>query len=183
MAVNIEHEDAAYSRQESLALAAENLGAAAEKLQARHGAAVRKRSLLPNELPPPPRTVASRLMAILLTFRSGNSHSLTEIAALTGLPMSTVHRLACEMATLRLLQRQPGGRAGRGAAVVGAGATRASTVIRAASSTRDPQRSGYLAAASAERRCSALACTSRTGPSPRGSSVRIVSCSRTYHPS
>jgi DNA-binding IclR family transcriptional regulator len=110
MAVNIEDEDAAYRRLEGLALAAENLGSAAEKLQARHGAAVRKRSLLPNELPPPPRTVASRLMAILLTFRSGNSHSLTEIAALTGLPMSTVHRLACEMATRHLLQRQPDGR-------------------------------------------------------------------------
>jgi len=49
-------------------------------------------------------------MAILLTFRSGNSHSLTEIAALTGLPMSTVHRLAWEMATRQLLQRAADGR-------------------------------------------------------------------------
>jgi sugar phosphate isomerase/epimerase len=32
MAVNIEHEDAAYSRLEGLAIAAENLRAAAEKL-------------------------------------------------------------------------------------------------------------------------------------------------------
>ena len=29
----------------------------------------------------------------------------------------------------------------------------------------------------------ALVCTSATGPSPRGSSVRMVSCSRTYQPS
>src|SRR4051812_34690364 len=49
-------------------------------------------------------------MAILLTFRSGNSHSLTEIAALTGLPMSTVHRLAWEMTTRQLLQRAADGR-------------------------------------------------------------------------
>ena len=32
----------------------------------------------------PPRTVVSRLTAILLTFRYGSVHSLTEIAALTG---------------------------------------------------------------------------------------------------
>jgi hypothetical protein len=38
MAVNIEHEDAAYSRQESLALAAENLGAAAESSRPAMGA-------------------------------------------------------------------------------------------------------------------------------------------------
>jgi DNA-binding IclR family transcriptional regulator len=49
-------------------------------------------------------------MAILLTFRSGSSHSLTEIAALTGLPMSTVHRLAWEMASRQLLQRAADGR-------------------------------------------------------------------------
>lgn len=49
-------------------------------------------------------------MTILLTFRSGSSHSLTEIAALTGLPMSTVHRLAWEMASRQLLQRAPDGR-------------------------------------------------------------------------
>jgi DNA-binding IclR family transcriptional regulator len=62
--------------------------------------------------PPPrtPRTVASRLTAILLTFRSGSSHSLTEIAGLTGLPMSTVHRLAAEMASWQLLTRAADGR-------------------------------------------------------------------------
>jgi DNA-binding IclR family transcriptional regulator len=65
---------------------------------------------LPHDGVPPPRTVASRLTAILLTFRSGSSNSLTEIAALTGLPMSTVHRLTCEMASRQLLHRAPDGR-------------------------------------------------------------------------
>jgi DNA-binding IclR family transcriptional regulator len=59
---------------------------------------------------PPPRTVASRLTAILLTFRAGSIHSLTEIAGLTGLPMSTVHRMAAEMASWQLLTRLPDGR-------------------------------------------------------------------------
>ena len=58
----------------------------------------------------PPRTVVSRLTAILLTFRYGSLHSLTEIAALTGLPMSTVHRMAAELASWQLLWRTPDGR-------------------------------------------------------------------------
>jgi DNA-binding IclR family transcriptional regulator len=58
----------------------------------------------------PPRTVVSRLAAILLTFRYGSVHSLTEIAALTGLPMSTVHRMAAELASRQLLRRTPDGR-------------------------------------------------------------------------
>jgi hypothetical protein len=41
----------------------------------------------------------------------------------------------------------------------------------------------YPARASTPRRCSALAHTSATGPSPAGSSVRMVSCSSTYQPS
>jgi DNA-binding IclR family transcriptional regulator len=50
------------------------------------------------------------LTAILLTFRHGSRHSLTEIAALTGLPMSTVHRMAAELASWQLLWRTPDGR-------------------------------------------------------------------------
>ena len=57
-----------------------------------------------------PRTVAGRLTAILLTLRSGNSHSLTEMAQLTGLPMSTVHRMAGELASWQLLRRDVDGR-------------------------------------------------------------------------
>jgi DNA-binding IclR family transcriptional regulator len=58
----------------------------------------------------PPRTVASRLTAILLTFRYGSRHSLTEIAAITGLPISTVHRMTAELASWQLLRRTPDGR-------------------------------------------------------------------------
>jgi DNA-binding IclR family transcriptional regulator len=58
----------------------------------------------------PPRTVASRLTAILLTFRYGSRHSLTEIAAITGLPMSTVHRMTAELASWQLLRRTADGR-------------------------------------------------------------------------
>lgn len=42
---------------------------------------------------------------------------------------------------------------------------------------------GYAAPRSTERRCSALAHTSSTGPFSLGSAVRMVSCSRTYQPS
>ena len=59
---------------------------------------------------PPPRTVASRLTTILLTFRAGSNHSLTEMAGITGLPMSTVHRMAAELAAWQLLTRLPDGR-------------------------------------------------------------------------
>jgi predicted transcriptional regulator len=43
------------------------------------------------------RSVASRVTAILLAFHSGGTHSLTEIARLTGLPVSTTHRLLSEL--------------------------------------------------------------------------------------
>ena len=42
------------------------------------------------------RSVTSKVVAILLTFADGNIHSLTEIARLAGLPVSTAHRLATE---------------------------------------------------------------------------------------
>lgn len=57
-----------------------------------------------------PRTVVGRLATILLTLRGGGSHSLTELAHLTGLPMSTVHRLAGELASWQLLRRDVDGR-------------------------------------------------------------------------
>jgi len=41
----------------------------------------------------PGRSVTSKIVAILLTFHDGNEHSLTEIARLTCLPVSTAHRL------------------------------------------------------------------------------------------
>jgi DNA-binding IclR family transcriptional regulator len=51
------------------------------------------------------RSVTSKVIAILLTFRSGDSYSLTEIARLTGLPVSTAHRLATELLEWGMLQR------------------------------------------------------------------------------
>ena len=55
--------------------------------------------------PAPPRSVASRITAILSTFLTGESHSITEIAHMTGLPISTTHRIAADLAAWQLLQR------------------------------------------------------------------------------
>ena len=43
------------------------------------------------------RSVTSKITSILLTFTRGNEHSLTEIARLAGLPISTAHRLIAEL--------------------------------------------------------------------------------------
>ena len=53
----------------------------------------------------PGRSVTSKVAAILLTFHDGNEHSLTEIARLTCLPVSTAHRLVTELAGWGLLER------------------------------------------------------------------------------
>ncbi len=53
----------------------------------------------------PGRSVTSKVAAILLTFHDGGLHSLTEIARLTGLPVSTAHRLVTELAGWGLLER------------------------------------------------------------------------------
>jgi DNA-binding IclR family transcriptional regulator len=55
------------------------------------------------------RSVTSKITAILLTFTEGNEHSLTEIARLAGLPISTAHRLTSELASWRLLHRTDDG--------------------------------------------------------------------------
>ena len=60
--------------------------------------------------PAPPRSVASRITAILSTFLTGESHSITEIARMTGLPVSTAHRIAADLAAWQLLQRTQDGR-------------------------------------------------------------------------
>ena len=44
------------------------------------------------------------------TFLTGESHSITEIAHMTGLPVSTTHRLTADLAAWQLLQRAPDGR-------------------------------------------------------------------------
>ena len=53
----------------------------------------------------PGRSVTSKVVAILLTFHDGNEHSLTEIARLTCLPVSTTHRLVTELAGWGVLER------------------------------------------------------------------------------
>jgi DNA-binding IclR family transcriptional regulator len=54
--------------------------------------------------------VTSKITAILVTFTQGSEHSLTEIARLAGLPVSTAHRLTSELASWRLLERTEDGR-------------------------------------------------------------------------
>jgi DNA-binding IclR family transcriptional regulator len=51
------------------------------------------------------RSVTSKITSILLIFTEGSEHSLTEIARLTGLPISTAHRLASELVSSRMLER------------------------------------------------------------------------------
>jgi len=55
------------------------------------------------------RSVTSKITSILMTFTEGNEHSLTEIARLAGLPVSTAHRLTGELASWRLLERTEDG--------------------------------------------------------------------------
>jgi DNA-binding IclR family transcriptional regulator len=60
---------------------------------------------VPNQLTPLPRSAVSRITAILSTFLAGGSHSVTEMARLTGLPVSTTHRIAVDLASWQLLHR------------------------------------------------------------------------------
>jgi DNA-binding IclR family transcriptional regulator len=56
-----------------------------------------------------PRSLMSRFAAILDTFRFGDRHSMVEIARMTGLPVSTTHRLVTDMAAWQILHRMPDG--------------------------------------------------------------------------
>ena len=55
------------------------------------------------------RSVVSRVAAILMAFRSGGTHSLTELARLAGLPISTTHRLVGDLVSRRVLERTEDG--------------------------------------------------------------------------
>jgi DNA-binding IclR family transcriptional regulator len=55
------------------------------------------------------RTVISKAAVILMTYLDGDVHTLTEIAAATGLPLSTAHRLVRELAAWRILERTDDG--------------------------------------------------------------------------
>lgn len=105
------------------------------------------------------RSVTSKVTAILMVFSRGDAYSLTELAQLTGLPISTAHRLAGELAARRLLERTADGgyRIGLPLRMIGAGATdqvpateepllaRASAVmVDLATATRAPVRIGLL---------------------------------------
>lgn len=71
------------------------------------------------------RSVTSKVIAILLTFTSGSVYSLTELARLTGLPISTAHRLATELAAWGILERTDDGhyQAGEQLKVIGSQTT------------------------------------------------------------
>ena len=56
------------------------------------------------------RSVTSKITSILLTFTEGSEHTMTEIARLAGLPISTAHRLTSELTCWRLLERTTEGR-------------------------------------------------------------------------
>jgi DNA-binding IclR family transcriptional regulator len=56
------------------------------------------------------RTVTHKVSSILVAFTSGGELSMTEVAKLAGIPISTAHRLMTELASLRLLERKPDGR-------------------------------------------------------------------------
>ena len=64
---------------------------------------------MPNRPPPRPRSLVSRITAILSTFATGDSHTVTEIAHMTGLPVSTTHRLVGELTSWQLLRRTEDG--------------------------------------------------------------------------
>ena len=69
------------------------------------------------------RSVTSKITSILMTFTEGSEHSLTEIAKMAGLPISTAHRLTTELASWRLLEKTDDGqyRAGLPLRMIGTG--------------------------------------------------------------
>ena len=80
------------------------------------------------------RSVTSKITAILMTFTEGDEHSLTEIARLASLPISTAHRLASELTAWRMLDRTPDGhyRAGLPLRMIGSGFDQAPTLYERA---------------------------------------------------
>lgn len=57
----------------------------------------------------PGRSVASKVAAILMSFTNGRGHALVDLARQAGLPTSTAHRLARELADRHLSTRPCGG--------------------------------------------------------------------------
>ncbi len=115
--------------------------------------------------------MTSKITAILMTFTQGSEHSLTEIARLAGLPVSTAHRLTAELASTGLLDRTDGGlyRAGGPLRMIGqvGGGDRPSFAERApwvledlSAATRSRARLGVL------RESEVCYIEKRPGPSP-----------------
>lgn len=63
------------------------------------------------------QSVVSKLSAILLAFNEGGTHTFTEIAHVTGLTLSTTHRLATELVAHQVLERTTDGRLRPGASL------------------------------------------------------------------
>ncbi len=55
------------------------------------------------------RTVTSKVTAILMAFADGTDWSLSELARITRIPMTTTHRLVTELVGAQLLERSPHG--------------------------------------------------------------------------
>ena len=87
----------------------------------------------------PGQSVTSRVSAILLTFTDCEVRSLTDIARLAGLPVSTAHRLAVELASWNLLERDGDGRYRVGLPLRGMGTSdwRMPTLVERASCVLD----------------------------------------------
>ena len=87
----------------------------------------------------PGQSVTSRVSAILLTFTDCEVRSLTDIARLAGLPVSTAHRLAVELASWNLLERDEDGRYRVGLPLRGMGTSdwRMPTLVERASCVLD----------------------------------------------
>jgi DNA-binding IclR family transcriptional regulator len=55
------------------------------------------------------RTVTSKVTAILMAFADGTGWSLSELARITNIPLTTTHRLVTELVAAQLLERSPDG--------------------------------------------------------------------------
>jgi DNA-binding IclR family transcriptional regulator len=54
-------------------------------------------------------SVVERVAAILMAFLTGEQHTMTELARITGLPVSTTHRLVCDLMATGILDRDSDG--------------------------------------------------------------------------
>jgi len=81
------------------------------------------------------RSVTSKVTSILMVFGDGRTYSLTELARLAGLPISTTHRLVGELTSRRLLERTQDGdyRIGLPLRMIGSGSSGVPPLLEPAS--------------------------------------------------